>query len=315
VAKAVTAPGEPLEAERLCRNFGEIRAVIDLSFKVGRGEVVGLLGPNGAGKTTTLRMLTGTLVPTSGLVRLSGRDVFREGAEARARLGSMPEQLALYGEMTVEKYLRFIGDMKGLEKGNLEAGLARVRGRLTLDEVWGRPTRALSRGYRQRVGLAQALLGEPDVLILDEPTTGLDPNQIREFRALLRALGKDHAILLSTHILGEAIEVCDRVMILHRGRLVASDRPERLAGAASGGRNAVGRVRMPDRPDLGGHAGRVEPEQQAGVWRVEGAWSEEEGTAVMRLLVEQGGNVLDWRSSGNALEEVFRSLTVDGEQG
>jgi ABC-2 type transport system ATP-binding protein len=309
----VTAPGTPLEAERVSRSFGAIRAVEDLSFKVERGEIVGLLGPNGAGKTTTLRMLTGTLVPTSGRVRLSGRDVFGEGAAARARLGSMPEQLALYGEMSVDAYLRFIGAMKGIERGRLQQALADVRGRLSLEDVWRRPTRTISRGFRQRVGLAQALLGDPEVLILDEPTTGLDPNQIREFRSLLRTLGKEHAILLSTHILTEAIEVCDRVLILNRGRLVASDRPDRLVAAAAGGHAVIARVRMSAPPDLGRHGGRIEAEEPPGTWRIEGAWTEEQGKAVMAKLVEQGGTVLEWRTAGMGLEDVFRSLTI-GEQ-
>ncbi len=225
----------------------------------------------------------------------------------------MPEQLALYGEMSVDEYLRFIGAMKGIEKGRLQEALANVRGRLSLDEVWRRPTRAISRGYRQRVGLAQALLGDPEVLILDEPTTGLDPNQIREFRSLLRALGKEHAILLSTHILSEAIEVCDRVLILNRGRLVASDRPDRLVRAAAGGHSVVARVRMPGRPDLGPHEGRIEAEDPSGTWKIEGAWTEEQGRAVMTLLVEQGGTVLEWRTAGMGLEDVFRSLTIGEE--
>jgi ABC-2 type transport system ATP-binding protein len=302
--------GTPLEAERLCRSFGEIRAVIDLSFTVGRGEIVGLLGPNGAGKTTTLRMLTGALIPTSGRVRLAGHDILREGALARGHLGSMPEQLGLYGEMTVEAYLRFICAMKGIEGARQAQSLASVRGLLSLGDVWQRPTRAVSRGYRQRVGLAQALLGDPDVLILDEPTTGLDPNQIREFRTLLRTLSKEHAILLSTHILGEAIEVCDRVMILNRGRLVASDRTERLAGTLAGPRPVVAHVRMGARPDLGPHAGHSEPEQPPGTWRIEGNWSEEEGRSVMARLVGQGGTILEWRAVGSGLEEIFRSLTL-----
>lgn len=303
----------PLEAERLCRTFGDIRAVDDLSFTVGRGEIVGLLGPNGAGKTTTLRMLTGTLVPTSGRVRLAGLDILRDGPLARAHLGSMPEQLALYGEMAVGSYLQFICAMKGLEREARTAALGKVRERLALGEVWRQSTRTLSRGYRQRVGLAQAMLGDPDVLILDEPTTGLDPNQIREFRALLRALGEEHAILLSTHILGEAIEVCDRVMILHRGRLVASDRTDRLALDPAGGQSVIARVRMSSAPDLGGRTGSVEPDHSPGTWKVAGSWSEEEGRAVMSHLVAQGAAVLEWRTSARGLEEVFRSLTLDEE--
>ncbi len=312
----------PLEADRLTRDFGQIRAVDDLSFQIDRGEIVGLLGPNGAGKTTALRMLTGSLVPTAGRVRLAGFDVLQEGPAARSHLGYLPEQLGLYGEMTVPSYLRFIAQVKGLSGDETRAALASVRKKLGLDEVWRRPTRVLSRGFRQRVGLAQALIGDPDVLILDEPTAGLDPNQAREFRKLMRSLGSTHAILLSTHILPEAIEVCDRVIILNRGRIVAMDRPDHLVGERTGRGHVTARVRMRSRPDLSqltvdgkGVLTRVEPLEGGDLWRVHGTWDERESDAVLRSLLSQGGTLVEWRSGSGGLEEVFRLLTVgDGEE-
>lgn len=235
MSDAIVSPA--LEAEHLTRDFGQIRAVDDLSFHVDRGEVVGLLGPNGAGKTTAIRMLTGTLVPTSGHVRLAGHDSLKEGPLARSHLGYLPEQVGLYAEMTVGAYLAFIARIRGIRGSDVDSALSSPRSGLGLEEVWERPTRALSHGFRQRVGLAQALIGDPEILVLDEPTTGLDPNQASEFRRLMRSLGSSHAILLSTHILPEAIEVCDRVIILNRGRIATIGIPDRFT--ESGGLEEV----------------------------------------------------------------------------
>ncbi|MBM3285777.1 MAG: ABC transporter ATP-binding protein [Candidatus Eisenbacteria bacterium] len=310
-AAQVLAP--PVEAADLTRDFGPIRAVDSLSFRVERGEIVGLLGPNGAGKTTTLRMLTGSLIPTRGSVRLAGHDVLREGERARARLGYVPEIVPLYSEMRVAGYLAFVATMKGFGAGESPAALQAVRERLALDAVWARPIRSLSHGYRKRVGLAQALLGEPDVLILDEPTSGLDPNQIREFRSLLRALGKERAILLSTHILPEALEICDRVMILNRGKLVAMDRPDRLGVKEGGARQVLAKVRLATSPDPGDPRARVTRASDESIWLIEAPWSEEEGRQALARLVSQGASILDWRSGSGGLEDVFRRLTLGGE--
>jgi ABC-2 type transport system ATP-binding protein len=300
----------PVAAEDLTRDFGSIRAVDDLSFHVEKGEIVGILGPNGAGKTTTLRMLTGSLIPTRGRVLLGGFDVLQNGLLARKHLGYLPEQLPLYGEMIVSEYLRFVGSIKELSEGRLEESLQQVRARLDLDAVWDRPTRVISRGYRQRVGLAQALLGDPDLLILDEPTAGLDPNQIHDFRTLVRKLGEDHAVLLSTHILPEALEVCDRVMILNRGQLVAMDRPDRLTGDAAHGRLVTARIRLNRMPETGDPAAKVEQLEQHDLWRLHGTWNEAQANQVLQRLVEQGAAILEWRGGAGGLEEVFRRLTL-----
>ena len=248
-------------------------------------------------------------------VRLAGFDVLREGPIARARLGYIPEQIPLYGEMSVSGYLSFIASMKGIDGSADSQALQRVRQKLDLGEVWGRPTRSISHGYRKRVGLAQALLGEPDLLVLDEPTSGLDPNQIREFRQLLRTLGKEHAILLSTHILPEALEVCDRVMILNRGRLVAMDRPDRLARADDQSGHVAARIRLEQRPEPGDDRAVVTPAEEPGTWRIDVAWGEREAQLGLRRLLDQGGVILEWRSGAASLEDIFRRLTLGGEEG
>lgn len=304
----------PVHAERLTRDFGPVRAVDDLSFRVERGEIVGLLGPNGAGKTTTLRMLTGALIPTKGEVRLSGFDVLRDGPKARAQLGYLPEQMPLYGELTVAEYLSFVASIKGIEGDKRTASVDDVASRLDLSDVWKRPTRVLSRGFRQRVGLAQALIGNPDLLVLDEPTAGLDPNQIHDFRELVRKLGKDHAILLSTHILPEALQVCDRVMILNRGRLVAMNRPDKLAAEDREGGVLVGRVRFDKRPDSGVDGARIEKTEEEGLWRIEAEWDEETANEALRQLIDQGVSVVEWRVGKAGLEEIFRRLTLGEEE-
>ncbi len=222
-----TKAKEWVVARHLSKAYGPVQAVDDVSFSVHRGEIHGLLGPNGAGKSTTLRMLIGFQYPDSGQVLLDGRDVYREGPEARARLGYMPEALRLYPEMDVRGYLRHFAQIKGVD--NPTEAVDRVVGQLSLEDVATRPCGNLSRGYRQRVGLGQALLSDPQVLVLDEPSAGLDPNQIHDFRELIRSLGRDRAILLSTHILPEALAICDRVTILSKGKVVASRRPSDLA--------------------------------------------------------------------------------------
>jgi ABC-2 type transport system ATP-binding protein len=303
----------PVAAEGLTRDFGNVRAVDDLTFRVERGEIVGILGPNGAGKTTTLRMLTGGLIPTKGRVRLGGFDVLLEGPRARAHLGYLPEQMPLYGEMTVFEFLSFVAAVKGLIDATRTTAVGEMRARLDLGDVWSRPTRVLSRGYRQRVGLAQALLGDPQLLVLDEPTAGLDPNQIHDFRMLVRRLGADHAILLSTHILPEALQVCDRVMILNRGRLVAMDRPERLGGDAAGRAPLLGHIRLDRKPEVSVEGARIEKQAEESLWRIEGLWSQETADQVLRHLVDQGASIVQWRRGPAPLEEIFRKLTLGEE--
>lgn len=209
-----------IEAQNLSKRYGEIDAVCDLSFSIAQGEVVGLLGPNGAGKTTTMRMLTTFLAPSSGSAQVAGFDICKEAAEVRANIGYLPETPALYPELKVVEFIRFIAKLKGLRGKKLSSSIDDMIQRCLLADVADRICGQLSRGYRQRVGLAVALVHQPKVIILDEPTSGLDPAQIIDIRQLISDLRKDHTVILSTHILPEVVEICSRVIIISSGRIV-----------------------------------------------------------------------------------------------
>lgn len=217
-----------IEVSKLTKRYHDLVAVDDLSFRVEKGEVLGFLGPNGAGKTTTMRILTGALPATSGKVEVAGFNVFEQPLQVKRRVGYLPEVPPLYDELDVAAYLRFVGRLKGLGRKDLKAEVGRVIQVCGLGEVRARLIANLSKGYRQRVGLAQALLASPEVLILDEPTIGLDPNQIAEIRSLIRTLAEKHTVILSTHILPEVVQVCSRVVIIHRGHIVANDTLDKL---------------------------------------------------------------------------------------
>ncbi len=219
----------------LSKRFGSVVAVDDVSFHVEKGEVVGFLGPNGAGKTTTMRILVCFIPASSGTARVAGYDVFTESLRVRRQLGYMPENVPAYNDMRVQEYLNYRGKLKGLRRRERRRRLGEVMERCWITDVGRTLIGQLSKGYCQRVGLAEALIHDPQILILDEPTIGLDPNQIREVRALIRELGQDHTILLSTHILPEAEMVCGRVIIINHGRIVAMDTPERLMSALQKG--------------------------------------------------------------------------------
>jgi ABC-2 type transport system ATP-binding protein len=213
-----------IEVERLTKHYGSVRAIAQISFRVGRGEIVGLLGPNGAGKTTTMRILTTFLVPTSGRGVLAGHDVLDEPLKVRRKVGYLPENVPLYNEMRVKEFLHFRAKLKDVPRARRRLAVSEVVSRCRLGEVEQRILGQLSRGFRQRVGLAEAMVHDPEILILDEPTSGLDPIQIREVRDLIRELGDRHTILLSTHIMSEVEAVCGRVIIIAAGR-IAVDEP------------------------------------------------------------------------------------------
>jgi ABC-2 type transport system ATP-binding protein len=219
-----------IKVENLTKRYAGHTAIKDLSFEVEKGEIVGFLGPNGAGKTTTMRILASFMPPTAGRASIAGFDVFEQSLEARAHLGYMPENVPLYNDMRVTEYLDYRAALKGVPHRRVSERVGDVKELCGLKEVEKKLISTLSKGYRQRVGLADALLHEPDLLILDEPTIGLDPNQIRQVRELIKNLGKQHTILLSTHILPEVEMTCSRVIIVHRGRIEASDTPENLLG-------------------------------------------------------------------------------------
>jgi ABC-2 type transport system ATP-binding protein len=232
-----------IHAEHLHKTFAGSVAVRDVSFRVERGEVVGFLGPNGAGKSTTIRMLTGVFPPSSGRASIAGHDVVRETIAARRQLGYLPERTPLYGDMTVARYLGFIADMKDLPAREEAAAIRRAMGAAGIEHVAHRLVGNLSKGYRQRVGIAQAILGDPRVLILDEPTSGLDPEQVAEIRTLIRSLGDERrTVILSSHILSEVEQICSRVIILAGGRILAVDEPRRLEERLRPHRAFVARV-------------------------------------------------------------------------
>ena len=212
-----------IEVANLSKRYGELAAVRDASFTAPSGQILGFLGPNGAGKTTTMRIITGFLPATSGTVRVEGFDVFTQSSEVRRRIGYLPESPPLYNDMTAAGFLRFVARLKGMARGDLAGALDRVLETCGLTDVRDRLLGHLSKGYRQRVGLAQALIHDPPVLILDEPTIGLDPRQIIEIRRLIRTLGGKRTVVLSTHILPEVSQVCDKVVIINDGRIVVED--------------------------------------------------------------------------------------------
>src|ERR1700751_1135303 len=219
-----------IKVENLTKRYAGHTRIRDLNFEGGQGEIMGFLGPNGAGKTTTMRILAGFMPATSGRASIAGFDVFEHSLQARSRLGYMPENVPLYTDMRVTEYLDYRAVLKGVPHRRVAERVGDVKELCGLREVEGKLIGALSKGYRQRVGLADALLNEPDLLILDEPTIGLDPNQIRQVRELIKNLGKQHTILLSTHILPEVEMTCSRVIIIHKGRIEACDTPDNLLG-------------------------------------------------------------------------------------
>jgi ABC-2 type transport system ATP-binding protein len=282
-----------IKVENLTKRYAGQTAIRDLNFEVAQGEIMGFLGPNGAGKTTTMRILAGFMPATSGRASIAGFDVFEQSLQARSRLGYMPENVPLYSDMRVNEYLDYRAALKGVPHRRIAERVGDVKELCGLKEVEKKSIGALSKGYRQRVGLADALLAEPDLLILDEPTIGLDPNQIRQVRELIRNLGKQHTILLSTHILPEVEMTCSRVIIIHNGRIEACDTPENLLGQI---RQAGGVVLE---AKVGKDNGADELKKISGVRDVatdaEGDWK------IFSLRVESG---LDVR------EEIFRLATA-----
>lgn len=223
-----------IEVTHLAKSYGNHHAVQDVSFQVQEGQIVGLLGPNGAGKSTTMNMMTGYLTPDSGTVLIAGADIAKEPDKVKRQIGYLPEIPPLYVDMTVEEYLKFVSSLKKIPKKEQKEEIERVCTAVCIEDKTNRLIKNLSKGYRQRVGFASALLGNPPVLILDEPTVGLDPNQIIEIRQLIQQLGKEHTVILSSHILSEVSAICDHIIIIDKGRVVAQDTPEGLSKAFSG---------------------------------------------------------------------------------
>jgi gliding motility-associated transport system ATP-binding protein len=310
-----------IQVEALSKAYGALRAVHAVSFSVGRGEVVGFLGPNGAGKSTTLRMLVGYLAPSAGRVRVNGHDVVEEPLRARRAIGYMPESAPLYPEMRVAEYLRFRAELKGIGRASRAAQVRAAAEKAGVADVISVLIQQLSRGYRQRVALADALLGDPPLLILDEPTAGLDPNQIKSVRDLIAGLGKEHTVLLSTHILSEVESICSRVLVIDHGELVAEGGIEELTR-----RRGERRARL-ELIDADGRAGPL-LEQQPALSRVERVahaaplpssvnvayevtFKDDAAplAALVAALVGAGVGVSEARLERTSLEQVFRRLT------
>lgn len=302
-----------IEVESLNKFYGDLAAIHDVSFRVEKGEILGFLGPNAAGKTTTMRILTGYMPPTSGTVRVAGFDVFRDSLEVRKRIGYLPESVPLYRDMTVQAYLDYAASLRHVPKK--AKAIERVSEQCGIKDVGDTLIGRLSKGYRQRVGLAQALVHDPEVLILDEPTVGLDPRQIIEVRNLIKGLGGEHTIILSTHILPEVSQTCGRVLIINQGHIVAEDTPqgltERLMGAE--------RVRVVARGSQDGLAQRLEAIDS--VVRVDQTSDTEyevltelgmdRRAQIAATVVNSGWDLLEIRTVGMSLEEIFLRLTTE----
>lgn len=303
-----------LQAENISRRYGPLTAVDGVSFTLARGEVLGFLGPNGAGKSTTMQVLTGNLAPSGGRVRVNGIDLLDAPKQAKAHLGYLPEQPPLYPELSVDEYLGFCARLHRLPRGRREPAVSRAKARCGLAQVGKRLIGNLSKGYRQRVGIAQAILHNPAVVILDEPTVGLDPIQIREIRSLVRELAAEHAVILSTHILAEVQAVCDRVQILFRGRLVYSDTLENLArGAQATGSLIAAFHRPPADAELGALAG-VEGVQplpgDARRLRLTVRDAEQAGLALCERAAAEGWGLYELVPERRTLEQLFIDLTT-----
>jgi len=310
-----------IEVENLTKRYGPYTAVEGVSFRVQRGEILGFLGPNGAGKTTTMRILTCCMAATSGLVRVAGYDVFEDPIEVKKRVGYLPETPPLYPDLSVLDQLSFVAKVKGIPKKDRAAKIDEVMEKAWVTDVRKRLTGRLSKGYRQRVGLAQALLGNPDVLILDEPTAGLDPKQQAETRDLVKGLGGEHTIILSTHHLHEVSAVCGRVVIINKGRVVAEDSTQNLARRVKGGealrvevRGEVGAVELALR-GVNGVAAVKQGDAADGIvtFDVESQRGRDIRADLARAIIQKGYDLVGLQRLRASLEEVFLHLTTSEE--
>jgi len=310
-----------IDVQNLTKRFGPLTAIENVSFSVKQGEIVAFLGLNGAGKTTTMRILTGFMPPTDGRVRLAGFDSIESPIEVKKRIGYLPEHPPLYLELTVREYLIFVGRLKGIPSDSLPRNLSRVLEKTGLGDMSHRLIGHLSRGYRQRVGLAQALLHDPPIVILDEPTVGLDPNQIIEIRGLIKSLAGSHTILLSTHILQEATALCERVIIIHHGHLVAVDSPDQLAARLQQSERMSVTVNDPPsdmvaRLQAVQGVQRVSSGSSPNTFLIESPLGHDIRASLAQAVIDQGLELQELKSIALSLEDVFLRLTrqTDGPQ-
>jgi ABC-2 type transport system ATP-binding protein len=310
-----------IEAENLTKFYGPTAAIQDVTFQVERGEIVGFLGPNGAGKTTTMKILTAFFPPTSGTARVAGYDVLHDSLQVRRRVGYLPENVPLYMDQTVSGYLCFIAEIRDIPRAQRKARVAEAMEECGLLEVQDRLIGKLSKGFRQRVGLAQALLHRPEVLILDEPTIGLDPKQIAEIRQLIRNLAGDRTVILSTHILPEVSMICGRAMIINKGRIVAADTPKNLTARLQKGFRIHLEVEGPDQEAILGALEGVEGVRcvqrertlspKAAAYLVESEDRRDIRSQLARTIVERGWGLLELRAQDMSLEEIFLELVTE----
>ena len=308
-----------IEINNLVKRYGDKNAVKGISFTVNDGEVLGFLGPNGAGKTTTMNIITGYLSSTSGTVKVNGHDILEEPELAKKEIGYLPENPPLYNDMTVKEYLSFICDLKGVEKERRKNMLDNIVAMVKISDVYDRLIGNLSKGYKQRVGIAQALIGNPSILILDEPTVGLDPNQIIEIRRLIKTLSKNHSIVISSHILSEIQEIADRVVIINHGKIAAVDTISDLSKRLSGQSKILLTFRGPIKEavtklrTVKGIAAAVSRIADSRYSQVELTIAANDTTetrvAVFELMAREGWPILEMRSLDPSLEEVFLSIT------
>jgi ABC-2 type transport system ATP-binding protein len=309
-----------IRVENLTKDYGLVRAVDKVTFNVHKGEVLGFLGPNGAGKSTTMKMLTCYIAPTSGVATVAGHDVFDQSLEVRRRLGYLPEDTPLYRDMTVREYLEFSAEMRQMEPTKRGRRIKEIGGRCGLGDVAGKLVGELSKGFRQRLGLAQAMLHDPDILILDEPTSGLDPNQIVEIRQLIKELGQEKTVILSTHILPEVQATCSRILIISGGKLVADDTPEALRAREKGSRyrvvfqaNGLAQDAIGDKlRAIHGvaHCVKVATEAGAHAFALDAGSDADLRGAIFRAAVDNHWPLLELTRESVSLEDVFRTLTT-----
>lgn len=300
-----------IRVEGLTKDYGARRAITDLTFEANQGEIVGFLGPNGAGKTTTMRILTGYMPPTDGTASVAGYDVVAESLEVRKRVGYLPETVPLYTDMTAFEYLKFMADLRKLPDSQERADEALEM--VGLESRSGSYISSLSKGMRQRMGLAQALIHRPEVLILDEPTIGLDPGQVVEVRKIIREMGKQRTVLLSTHILSEAQQICDRVLIINKGKIIAEDTPQNLQARLVGSERATLRVRG-DSDGLSKVVNKIKGVQSVqsvddGAVEFQFAPGQDVRPEVAKAVIDAGYDLLELRPVGMSLEEIFLELT------
>lgn len=306
-----------LEVNNLNKKFGNFSAVKNLNFQIRRGEIFGFLGPNGAGKTTTMRMVTCFIPPTSGTILVDGHDTAADSLYVRQKIGYLPENNPIYNDLTVKEYLRFVADIRGIKGSKQDARINELFSTCNLTKMATRQIGKLSKGYRQRVGLAQAMMHNPDLLILDEPMSGLDPNQIIEIRNLIKKMGQEKTVIYCSHILSEVAATCDRILIINDGQIVASGTPDELTSRSARGNRYIVKVKA-DRTDVESAFGSLGGVSSVTITGVADAWlsaeivvveKEEIGEAIFRCVVEKGWSMSELKHEAASLEEAFTQLT------